>query len=128
MKMLGIVLAMVLLATGLVSGQDETYTPVKREDARSLGETMRYGLGRGFVNLCTCWLEIPRNLSYEATARPISSPLLGPIMGASYTAMRAVYGVVDLLSGGYTGYYSYADILPDYPWEAKWVADSTQFD
>ena len=128
MKISGMILAVVLLATGMACAQDDSYTPVERQEAQSVGAAMRYGLGRGFANLLTCWLEVPRNLSFEATARPLSAPLLGPLSGASYTAMRAVYGVVDLLSAGYTGRYSYSSLMPDYAWQSPWLSDTTQFD
>ena len=128
MKASGIVIALVILFAGITHGQDEYFTPKPRENSGSVSETCLFGLKRGIVNLTTCWIEIPRCLSYESTARPLSSPILGTLTGASYTGMRAIMGAIDLLSGGMNGYYSYSDFLPDFPWEGEWVSTKTEFD
>lgn len=120
--------ALALVATVYVqAAEDGLVTPVER-DFDSTGEAMQYGLGRGIINLFTCWLEIPRNLSVEFTGRPMVAVVTGPLMGATYTAMRAIFGTVDLLSLGYTGYYEYATGMSDYPWDANWVSETTEYD
>ena len=128
MKASGILIAIIILFAGITHAQDEDFTPKARENPGSMSETCLFGLKRGLVNLSTCWIEIPRCLSYETTARPLSSPILGPLTGASYTAMRAVMGAIDLLSGGMNGYYTYSDFLPDFPWEGEWKSSKTEFD
>ena len=107
--------------------QDGLLTLAPR-DFGSTGEAMQYGLGRGVVNLFTCWLEIPRNLSVEFTGRPLVAVVTGPLMGATMTSMRAIFGTVDLLTAGYTGYYDYAAGVSDYPWDAPWVSETTDYD
>jgi hypothetical protein len=129
MKATGMVIAVILiLSAGIGRAQEGSYTPVPRESTGSMKETCQFGIKRGFANLLTGWIEIPRCLSYEVTARPISSPLLGPLTGASFTAIRAVLGAIDILSGGLNGYNKYSDFIPDYPWESPWVAPETEFD
>jgi len=128
MKASGILIAIVILFAGITHGQDESVTPTRRENPGTLKETCLFGLKRGFLNLSTCWIEIPRCISFESTARPLSSPILGPLTGATYTAIRAVLGAVDLVSGGTNGYYAYSDFLPDFPWESEWVSSKTEFD
>ncbi len=109
-----------------VPGDEETIAPPKEDrDFASRGEAMKFGLKRGAANLFCCWLEIPRNLSYEFTDKPLSAVIIGPLMGASLTALRAVMSVGDLASCGLNGYYSYG-ALPTYPWEGPWLSDETK--
>ncbi len=120
--------AIVLAAAAFVqAAEDGLVTPVERK-FDSTGDAMQCGLGRGIVNLFTCWLEIPRNLSVEFTGRPLVAIVTGPLLGATFTSMRAIFGTVDLLTLGYTGYYDYATGMSDYPWDAKWVSETTEYD
>jgi len=89
---------------------------------------MQFGLGRGAANLFLGWLEIPRNFGYEFTARPLSAIIIAPLMGATLTAARTGYGLVDLLSCGYHGNYDYGAGIPDYPWLSPWVAQEADYE
>ncbi|NLF38157.1 hypothetical protein GX586_01840 [bacterium] len=106
---------------------DEFVAP-PRYEFDSQGEAMGFGLQRACANLFAGWLEIPRNMSYEVTARPLVSPITGPLLGASLTAVRALLGAGDLLSLGYTGNYAYAADLPDYAWESPWISETTDME
>jgi len=124
-KMFITVLATVLLAAPLCA-QDEDPTVLPEYQFDSTGEAMGFGLQRGAANLLLGWLEVPRNLSYEFTKRPLSAIITGPLMGATMTAARTLFGAVDVLSAGYMGHYGYATAIPDYPWEGAWVADKAE--
>jgi hypothetical protein len=108
--------------------EDELTPPPQEREFASAGEAMGFGLGRGFANLTLGAIEIPRNFLYEFTRRPLSAVITAPMMGATLTAARAVYGAIDVLSLGLNGYYEYAAAIPDYPWESPWVATETQME
>lgn len=119
------VLAVVLLAAPLCA-QDEGPTVLPEYQFDSTGEAMGFGLQRGAANMLLGWLELPRNLSYEFTKRPLSAIITGPLMGATMTAVRTLFGTVDVLSAGSMGHYGYAAAIPDYPWEGAWLADKAE--
>lgn len=83
-----------------------------------------YGLQRGALNVLTCWMEVPRNLSYHFTDAPLNAVIIAPVFGASFAALRAVYSVGDLLTAGYLGHYSYAG-MEDYVWHMPWLGPAT---
>lgn len=119
------VVTVVLLATPLCA-QDADPTVLPEYQFDSPGEAMGFGLHRGAANMLLGWLELPRNLSYEFTKRPLSAIITGPLMGATMTAVRTLFGSVDVLSAGYMGSYGYAAAIPDYPWEGAWLADKAE--
>jgi hypothetical protein len=96
------------------------------DEAGDTAQTLQFGLGRGCANLLLGWLELPRNFSYEFTGRPLSAIVIAPLMGATMTAARAGCGLIDLFSLGYYGAYDYGAGIPDYPWEALWLAPETE--
>jgi len=116
-----------LLCSAVIADDDGLVSPTPRS-FDSTGEAMQFGLGRGIVNLFTCWLEVPRCFSFEFTARPLAAVFTAPFMGATFTAMRAVFGTGDLLTCGYTGYFDYATGMPDYPWDQPWVSTTTDIE
>jgi putative exosortase-associated protein (TIGR04073 family) len=129
MKYFASILTLFLVWTAsCVSAADETSADPSKYTFDSTEEAMQFGLGRGAANLFCCVVEIPRNLSYEFTARPFAAPVTGPLMGATLTAARAFFGVVDVLTAGYTGNYPYAAAIPDYPWESPWVSQNTELE
>ena len=113
------------LLCGSASADNEA--PPKKE-FKTTGAAMGFGLQRGFVNLLTFWLELPRNLSYEMTAQPLSSLIIGPLLGVSYSALRAADGLIDVVTLGYNGNYAYAADIPDYVWQSPWVSSTTDLE
>ena len=110
----------------IMESDEEVILPPKEDrEFATKGEAVKFGLKRGFANLFCCWLEVPRNFSYEFTARPMSAIITAPMMAATLTVTRAVNGTVDVVSGGFNGYRSYGSI-PTYPWESPWVAKETE--
>ena len=41
-----------------------------------------HGLARGFANMMTAWLEIPRGIIYENARIPVVGFIAGPLKGA----------------------------------------------
>lgn len=81
----------------------------------------------GFVNVLTCWLELPRAFTYEATARPRSMIVLAPLIGTSLTGLRALQGVGNILTLGLCDKFIRGD-MPQYVWDALWLAREPESD
>jgi putative exosortase-associated protein (TIGR04073 family) len=82
---------------------------------------MGRGLVRGFVNVPTCWIEMPRNLIVEVNRNPVFGLVTGSLKGPFYTSARAVLGVIDIAFFGLTGPSAYSPtLLPEYVWDARW--------
>ncbi len=126
-KLLASLLSILLLAVPLCA-QDDDATVLPQNHFDDQGEAMSFGLQRGAANTLLGWLELPRNLSYEFTARPLSAIVTGPLMGITMTAMRTLFGTVDVLSAGYMGNYGYATAVPDYPWEGVWLSPTAELE
>ena len=82
---------------------------------------MGHGLVRGFANVSTCWIEMPRNLFVEVNRYPAFGLVTGALKGSFYTSARAVLGVIDLAFFGLTGPSAYTPtLLPEYVWDSRW--------
>ncbi|MBR5901051.1 hypothetical protein IKZ40_01750 [bacterium] len=81
----------------------------------------------GFVNVLTCWLELPRAFTYEATARPRSMIVLAPLIGTSLTGLRALQGVGNILTLGLCDKFIRGD-MPQFVWDALWLAREPESD
>ena len=109
----------------LITGDQETVSPPKEEkNFQSNSEAVKFGLKRGAANLTLFWLEIPKNLSYQFTERPLSAVATAPFVALGLAGSRAIMGTIDLVSCGFNGYNSYGSI-PTYPWDGPWVAKET---
>jgi putative exosortase-associated protein (TIGR04073 family) len=121
MKLVSFVLAVALalsVATAYAGGKTEAYphTPINPA----------YGMARGFANIMTGWLEIPRGLVYENARIPVVGFVTGPVKGAFLTTWRELAGVTDVMTFGLTGKgLYYKDVVPDFVWDAQWIP-STQ--
>jgi len=80
-----------------------------------------YGLARGFGNIMTGWLELPRGIIYENARIPIVGFVVGPVKGAFLTVWRELAGVTDVLCMGLTGKGLYNESVPDFVWDAHWL-------
>ena len=90
-------------------------------------ESESNGFFPGLVNLGTCWLEVPRAFTYEATARPRSIIVLAPLIGASLTGLRALQGAGNVLTLGLCDKFIRGD-MPRYVWDALWLAREPESD
>ena len=80
-------------------------------------------VARGFSNLMFGWLEIPRGLIYENSRVPVVGFVTGALKGSLLTTWRVIAGTVDIVGMGLTREGLYAEnILPEYVWDAPWVA------
>ncbi|MBP5628143.1 hypothetical protein J6X96_08295 [bacterium] len=85
------------------------------------------GLLNGFVSILTCYLEVPRAFTYEATARPRSMIVLAPVLGSCLTGIRALVGTGNVLTLGFCDKFIRGDI-PEYIWDAYWIAPRPESD
>jgi len=80
-----------------------------------------YALARGFANVLTCWLEVPRGLIYENARIPIIGFFTGTVKGGFLTMYRAVAGTIDIAAMGLTKEGLYFNDFPDFVWDAEWI-------
>lgn len=89
--------------------------------------SMLDGVGRGFANLLTGTIEVPRCVTFYSVQWPVIGFLPGVLQGSGMTAVRAFGGVLDLLTLGYLspGNTLYdAMEAPLFPWQAPWLPRS----
>ncbi len=78
-------------------------------------------MGRGIVNICTCFLEMPRCMLYRHSEVPFWGLVGGAVEGVGCTVMRAVTGMTDLLFLGYDyGLVFNRDFCPEV-WDSPWL-------
>ena len=80
-------------------------------------------MGRGIVNIVTCWLEVPRCLVYYNSQLPVLGAVVGAVQGAGFTATRAFAGVADFASFGFMtdSIYKSCHGFEEYVGESRWV-------
>ena len=82
-----------------------------------------YNMGRGLVNVVTCWLEIPRCFIYHNSQVPVMGAVVGVCEGVGFTAVRAFAGVADFISLGFMtdSIYEGTHEFKEWVWESRWV-------
>ncbi len=76
---------------------------------------------RGFVNISTFWLEVPRNLILDVNKYPFFGLLTGSLKGLYFSGARVCLSAVDIFMFGTTGPSAYdPDTFPEYVWESYW--------
>ena len=80
-------------------------------------------VGRGLVNVVTCWVEVPRCLVYHNSQVPVLGVVVGVCQGAGFTAVRAFAGVADILSFGFMSdsIYKSCHGFDEWVWDERWV-------
>ena len=93
------------------------------EPASSGCEKNFANMGRGVVNIVTCWLEVPRCLVYHNNQVPVLGVVVGACQGAGFTAIRAFAGVADLLSFGFMSdsIYTSCHGFDEWVWDERWI-------
>ncbi len=109
-------LTLTLLSIALCLGVVTTYAGQETAD-KSPG----YVIGRGFGNILTGWLEVPRGIVYENARIPVVGLISGPVKGLGLTAWRGLAGVTDVLTFGLIPEGLYGSYLPDFVWEDAWL-------
>jgi len=79
------------------------------------------GLARGFANILTAWLEIPRGIIYENARIPVVGFLAGPLKGACLMVWRECAGITDVMCMGLTREGLYSRCVPEFVWDADWI-------
>ena len=84
-----------------------------------------YNMGRGFVNIGTCWLEIPRCFIYHNSQVPVMGTVVGVVEGAGLTVVRAFSGVADIISFGFMSDSIFESTFKfkEWVWESRWVPE-----
>jgi len=119
----------ILLLASVVWAQappcSETATaPAAGEAAKpcTTSNAMAGNVGRGFRNLLTCWLEVPRNLWLEGSRNPLYGWVVGAMDGSFLAVARAFGGATDVSTFGLTGPGIYGKSLPECIGNSPWKA------
>ncbi len=80
-----------------------------------------HNLGRGFANLGTAPLEIPRCMIYDNGLVPLIGIVWGAPEGAIFTTGRMLGGLFDILTCGFSGKCIYNEGFPEFVWDAPWL-------
>ncbi|MDD4817463.1 MAG: hypothetical protein PHI85_05800 [Victivallaceae bacterium] len=81
-----------------------------------------YNIGRGFVNIFTCFLEVPRGMVYRNSEIPFWGFVGGAVEGAGLTGVRALSGVTDVLFVGFDrGAWFNKTTFQDFVWDSEWL-------
>ena len=78
-------------------------------------------MGRGLVNIVTCFLEVPRCMVYRNSEQPFWGLIAGAVNGVGCTAMRAVTGVTDVLFLGFDRGAAFDRSFRTYVWDSRWL-------
>ncbi len=81
-------------------------------------------IGRGIVNIGTCFLEVPRCIVLRNNEVPVWGFVGGAVEGAGATVIRAFSGVTDVVMLGFLGKNIYNDCMPEYVWQSKWKPEA----
>lgn len=78
-------------------------------------------MGRGLVNILTCFLEIPRCLVYRNCETPIFGLIAGAVNGTGCTVMRLMSGVTDILTLGFDYGSVFNETFRPFVWDSRWL-------
>ena len=112
---------LLLLVCGMIAGGAAPLTAAEITADHS-GNNFA-NMGRGLVNIATCFLELPRCLVYRNSQVPVLGLIAGACEGAGLTGVRAVAGLADFLSSGFMSdaiYRGNAD-FQEWVWESPWT-------
>jgi hypothetical protein len=104
-------------------GTAATPTATAAPGATCETDTMAGNIGRGFANLLTCWLEVPRSLWLEGSRNPYYGWIVGGMNGSFLAVARAFGGATDVSTMGLTGPGIYGDSFPECITQSRWKAD-----
>lgn len=125
-KVIAVVAVMIFsfALTAAEAKQPQKAAAVQTQEESCTGAAKNFcNMGRGLVNVVTCWMEVPRCLVYHNSQLPVLGLVVGSIQGAGFTAIRAFAGVADVLSFGFMtdSVYDCCHGFEDYVWDARWV-------
>ncbi len=117
---LALVISTLSLSTGLMA-QTQTAPPPQSSSYTYLATNPFARMGRGIMNIAMCWIEIPRCMFYDNSQVPVAGLIYGSIEGAGFTTYRALAGIFDFLSLGYSGEGLYFKGFPEFFWQSRWL-------
>lgn len=90
------------------------------ENGKGFG-THLFNMGRGVVNIGTCWVEVFRCMFYRNAEVPFYGFVFGACEGAGFTVMRAFTGVTDILFLGFEPANIFEPRFAEFVWESPWM-------
>jgi hypothetical protein len=84
-----------------------------------------YNMGRGVVNIGTCWLELFRCMVYRNSEVPLWGFIAGAVEGSGLTGMRAFGGITDFIFLGFDIGSIYNDKFQEFVWNSQWIPNSS---
>ena len=113
-----------MMLTGAVFAA-ETAAPAETAQPAETAETEERSnlanMGRGLVNILTCFLEVPRCLVYRNCEKPIFGLIAGAVNGTGCTAMRLMTGVTDILTLGFDYGTTFNETFRPFVWQSRWL-------
>jgi len=81
-----------------------------------------HNIVRGFANILTGFLEVPRGMVYRNSQMPLWGLVSGAVEGVGLTAIRAVSGVTDIIFLGFDyGNWFNDSTFREYVWKSDWL-------
>jgi len=110
----------VFAAVGANTVAEEANTMKQARTADLWFEKWGFKMTRGFMNIATGWVELPRNLYVETADNAVVGPAVGLFKGIGLTVVRTLAGVMDVATLGtvddtYTIYDQYS--FPYFAWQ-----------
>ena len=122
-KFLAVLAAACVVSFSVAAAENQTAAPAAAECSSCSCEKNFYNMGRGLVNIVTCWLEVPRCLIYHNSQVPVMGAVVGACEGAGLTVIRAFAGVADFLSFGFMtdSIYETTYDFKEWVWDSRWI-------
>lgn len=127
-KMIALACLMALATAGTASAAS---SDIGREQSEV--SKMLHKLGRGIVNIFTCWVEVPRQVAKEwERTDPATGVVLGTVKGVGWGFTRLATGVYETFTFPFPVPSDYAPMLePEFVVTDVWgdpIPDLTEFD
>jgi hypothetical protein len=128
-SLLLITIAILLSTTTLFSAESAAITttqhPTLTTPTVQTNNNNFYNMGRGVVNIGTCWLELFRCMVYRNSEVPLWGFIAGAVEGSGLTGMRAFGGITDFIFLGFDIGSIYNDKFQEFVWNSQWIPNSS---
>lgn len=116
------VCAMLLTGAGFAAETAQPTEAAKPVETTEAEESSNFAnMGRGLVNILTCFLEVPRCLVYRNCEMPIYGLIAGAVNGTGCTVMRLMTGVTDILTLGFDYGTTFDETFRPFVWQSRWL-------
>lgn len=116
----GLNFAMAEEAATVEAVPQETVQQAENDNGGGVGENL-YHMGRGVVNIGTCWLEVFRCMIYRNSEAPFWGFVAGAVEGCGFTMLRAFSGVTDILFLGFEPGNIFEPRFAEFVWDSPWI-------